>query len=148
MNFKKGYTFSFEHKRDRTLSLNIGNTQISEVRSKDFTFNFGWKKDKLNLTLRLFGRTINMTNTLNCRLETTLRDTRTRNRTLDLKNDPAPVTNGNFSLIVKPSVDYQVSTRFTLRFFAEHNLNKPAISSSFPTSFTNIGLQARFTLTN
>jgi len=148
MNFKKGYTFSFEHKRDRTLSLNIGNTQISEVRSKDFTFNFGWKKDKLNLTLRLFGRTINMTNTLNCRLETTLRDTRTRNRTLDLKNDPAPVTNGNFSLIVKPSVDYQVSTRFTLRLFAEHNLNKPAISSSFPTSFTNIGLQARFTLTN
>lgn len=145
LNFKNGLTGSLDLKMNRNVSLSTGNQMLTETRSKDFSLSVSYRKDKLEKTLNLFGRTINLKNALNSRLEVSLRDSKTRNRKLDFQGN-SDYTAGNFMLIVKPSVDYVINTKLNVRFYIEHTRNRPAISTSFPSSYTAVGFQVRFTL--
>lgn len=145
MQFQNNLTASVDFKATRNLSLSVGNQQLTETRTKDLSISFGYRIDKLNKTLKLGAREIKLENSLNSRLEISLRDTKTQNIILDSGADP-DVTAGNFMLIVKPSVDYVVNTKLNVRFYIEHSRNRPAISTSFPSSYTAIGFQVRFTL--
>jgi cell surface protein SprA len=145
LNFKNGLTAGLDLKMNRNVSLSLGNQQLTETRGKDFTLSVSYRKDKLEKTLNLFGRTVNLKNALNTRLDVTLRDSKTRNRKLDFQGN-SDFTAGNFMLIVKPSVDYVVNQKLNIRFYIEHSRNRPAISTSFPSSYTAVGFQVRFTL--
>lgn len=147
VNFKNGISASVDLKMSRNISLSIGNTQITESRTKDFSFSLSYRKDKLNKIIQLFGRTLDLKNSLNSRLEVSLRDSKTRNQKLDFEGN-ADFTSGNFMLIIKPSIDYVVNSKLNIRFYIEHTRNKPAISTSFPSSFSAVGFQVRFTLAN
>jgi cell surface protein SprA len=50
------------------------------------------------------------------------------------------------NISIKTSADYQLNSRFMVRLFFDRMINRPAISSQFPTSNTNAGLSLRFTL--
>ncbi len=145
LNFKNGLTAGLDLKMNRNVSLSLGNQQLTETRSKDFSLSVSYRKDKLEKTLVLFGRTVNLKNALNSRLEVSLRDSKTRNRKLDFEGN-SDFTAGNFMLIVKPSIDYVVNQKLNVRFYIEHTRNRPAISTSFPSSYTAVGFQVRFTL--
>ncbi len=145
LNFKNGLTAGLDLKMNRMVSLSLGNQQLTETRSKDFSLSVSYRKDKLEKTLQLFGRTVNLKNALNSRLEVSLRDNKTRNRKLDFQGN-SDFTAGNFMLIVKPSIDYVINQKLNVRFYIEHTRNRPAISTSFPSSYTAFGFQVRFTL--
>lgn len=147
INFKNGLSGTVDLKTSRNVALSVGNAQLTETRTKDFTFSISYRKDKLEKTIQLFGRTMNLQNALNTRLDVSLRDSKTRNRKLDF-NGNSDFTAGNFMLIVKPSVDYALNSKLNLRFYIEHSRNRPAISTSFPSSYTAVGFQVRFTLAN
>lgn len=147
LNFKNGISGSLDLKTSRNVSLSVGNAQLTETRNKDFSLSISWRKDKLNKSLQLFGKSLNLENSLNTRLEVSLRDSKTRNRKLDFEGN-SDFTGGNFMLIVKPSIDYVVNSKLNVRFYIEHNRNRPAISTSFPSSYTAVGFQVRFTLAN
>lgn len=144
VNFENGLTSSFDYKTSRQLSFNVGGMQLTESRSKDISISIGWRKDKLNKKIMLFGKEVHLKNSMNARVDFTYRDRITRNRTLD--QDDSPVTGGIKTIIIKPQVDYTVNRRLNIMFFMEQNINKPRISTSFPTSFTSIGFRIRFTL--
>jgi cell surface protein SprA len=144
-NFKNGLSTSLDLKMNRNVALSLGNQQLTETRAKDFSISVSYRKDKLEKTLNLFGRTVNLKNALNSRLEISLRDSKTRNRKLDFAGN-SDFTAGNFMLIVKPSVDYVVNSKLNIRFYIEHTRNRPAISTSFPSSYSAVGFQVRFTL--
>lgn len=148
MNFiwKSGLTTGLDYNRDRTLSFNIGNKQLTEGKTRDVSVNIGYRKDKLNQSIRLFGKVINLKNQLNAVCRISIRSTKTHNRTLDLEG-PDPVTQGTTTINIAPSVDYTISKRLNVRAFLEHSINRPSVASSFPTSFTNFGIQLRFSLT-
>jgi cell surface protein SprA len=145
LNFKNGLTGSLDMKMNRNVSLSIGNQMLTETRAKDFSLSVSYRKDKLEKILNLFGKTLNLKNALNSRLEVSLRDTKTRNRKLDFQGN-SDFTAGNFMLIIKPSVDYVINQKLNVRFYIEHTRNRPAISTSFPSSYTAVGFQVRFTL--
>lgn len=147
MNFKNGIQASVDFKKSRQMSLSVGNLQLTETRSNDISISISWRKEKLDKQFRLFGRDLDLQNSLQSRLEVSLRDSKTRNRMLDSEVNP-DFTGGNFMLIIKPSIDYVVNTKLNLRFYVEHTRNRPAISTSFPSSYTAVGFQVRFTLTN
>lgn len=147
MAFKNGINATIDYKQTRNLSLSLGSMQLTEMLSKELTLNIGYKKNKIKKPIKLFGKTFNLKNAFNARMEVTLRDTKTRNRTLD-SEIADPLTAGNFNLIIKPSIDYIINNRLNFRFFVERNINRPAISTSFPSSFTNIGIQLRLSITN
>ena len=44
------------------------------------------------------------------------------------------------------SADYVLNERLNVRLFYDQTINEPFVSSSFPTSNTNIGLSLRFTI--
>lgn len=144
---KNNITAGIDFKSTRNLSLSVGNLQITETKTSDLSLSFGYRIDKLNKTITIGGREVKLENGLNSRLEISLRDTKTQNIILDSDAKPT-ITSGNFMLIIKPSIDYVVNTKLNVRFYVEHTRNRPAISTSFPSSYTAIGFQVRFTLTN
>jgi cell surface protein SprA len=148
LNFawKNGLTTSFDFKRTRNIQLNVGALQLAEMRNTEMTINLNWRKDKMLKPLRILGKNIELKNSLTARFELTLRDTRMQNRRLD-SSIPEEPTGGNYSLTIKPSIDYVFSPQLTVRGYFERNVNRPVLSTSFPTSFTAVGVQARFTLT-
>lgn len=144
--WKNGLSAGIDYKTNRSLALSVGNLQMNERRDKDISLNITFRKDKLNKTIRLFGNTYDLKNALNIRLETTLRDTRTRNRTLDSKIVP-DYTQGNRTIILKPSIDYVLNNRLNVQLFMEKNINSPYTANSYPSSFTAVGFRVRFTIT-
>jgi len=47
---------------------------------------------------------------------------------------------------LKTSADMAVNEKLTIRLFYDHQLNRPKISTSFPTSNISAGLALRFSL--
>lgn len=144
--WKNGITTTLDFKRSRSLMLNIGAMQLAEMRNTEFSLNTSYRKDGLLPSLTLFGKTIQLKNTITFRLETTVRSIRQGNRKLDSQEPQLP-TGGNLNIVIKPGIDYQINTQLTVRAYVEHNRNTPLISTSFPTTFTAIGIQVQFNLT-
>ncbi|RMG19840.1 MAG: cell surface protein SprA [Bacteroidetes bacterium] len=154
MNWKNGLTSSIDYKRGRTLTFSTGNLQLTELRNQDLAVSVGFRKDRLNWNFTLFGKDIELNNSMNAQLRITMRDTRERNRSLSFSaNNPEPVLNygytrGTLNWIISPSIDYVVNTRINVKLFFEQNINRPFVSSSYNTSFSSGGVQIRFTLAN
>jgi len=140
-----GVTLQFDYKQTRILTLNVGALQLVESRNRELTLNLAWTRQRTSAPLRLFGSFIEIKNQLTTRFELTVRDTRTQNRRLDSSLLPEP-TQGNFGYTIKPSVDYNVSQQLTARAYYELSVNRPVLSTSFPTRFTAWGVQIRFTI--
>jgi cell surface protein SprA len=142
---KNGIGINFDFKKSRTLMFNVGQLQLNENHNTEVTFGANWRRDAKGQPLTIFGRELPLKNSLTVRFEMTLRNSRTQNRRLDSTNPP-DATGGNFNLIFKPSIDYQVNTQLTARLYYEYNRNEPVLSNSFPTIFQAFGVQVRLTL--
>jgi cell surface protein SprA len=151
---KGGISGQIDYKRGRQLTFNVGNLQLTELKNQDFALMFGWRKDRLNWQFRLFGRDINMKNSLNTQMRMTIRDTREINHTLSPTGLPADptlqpqTTRGALNVILSPSVDYVINKRLSAKIFFELNANRPYVANSFNTTFSSGGFQLRFTLAN
>lgn len=146
-NFKNGMTGTLEYRTDRRMMFSTGTLQMTESRSKDISFTFGYRKDKLDWHLRLFGKNIDLDNSLNAQMRFTLSDRVTRNRNLDSNTGGEP-TQGSLNAVIEPAIDYVVNTQLNVRIFWQKNITNPKTTQSFPTTFTSGGVQLRFTLGN
>lgn len=146
-NFKNGMTGTFEYRTDRRMTFSTGTLQMTESRNKDYSLTFGYRKDKLNWHFKLFGKQIDLDNSMNAQLRFTLSDRITRNRNLDSNAGGEP-TQGSLNAVIEPAVDYVVNTRLNVRIFWQKNITNPKTGQSFQTSFTSGGVQLRFTLGN
>jgi cell surface protein SprA len=152
LNFKNGLTSQIDYKRGRQFLLNVGGLQLTETRNEDVAVMVGYRKDKMNLNFRFFGRDISMKNSMNFQFQATLRDLREANHSLSQTGsttDPTLgtlTTRGALNVIVRPSVDYVVNTRINVKVFFEHNMNRPHTAQAYNTSFTSGGVQLRFSL--
>jgi cell surface protein SprA len=143
-SFKNGITTQFDFKRSRTLTFNVAQLQLNEARVTDLTISFQWMKNGLLSPITIFNRSLELKNTMTFRAEFSLRSNKTQNRRLD--SDVVEPTNGSFNVSFRISLDYMVNTQLSIQPFIQHNRNDPVISTSFPTRFTEIGVQVRFTL--
>jgi cell surface protein SprA len=57
-------------------------------------------------------------------------------------------TGGTNVISIKVSADYIINERINIKAFYDRIINKPVISSSFPTTNTNAGISLRLTLSN
>ncbi|RMG57035.1 MAG: cell surface protein SprA, partial [Bacteroidetes bacterium] len=152
MTLKNGATGQIDYKMGRQMTLNVGSLQLVEMRNQDIAVMVGYRKDKVNLNFRLFGKDINLKNSANFQFRMTLRDTKELNRTLSPAGTsgtlPPTFTRGSRNLIISPSIDYVVNTRLNVKLFFERNVNAPYTSNAYYTVFTSGGVQIRFTLAN
>jgi len=143
--WKNNINTTFDFKRRRTMALNVGSMQVNETRTTDLSINLSWRRDNGMDPITVFGKSMELKNTITYRFETTIRNSRTQNRYLDATRPPEP-TAGNLNMTFKPSIDYVVNNQLTVRVYIEHTRNSPVLSTSFPTRFTAYGVQVQFTL--
>jgi cell surface protein SprA len=82
---------------------------------------------------------------LNVRADLSIRDTKVIARRTDEGTNQ--ITSGQDLISLKTAIDYVISERLNIRVFYDHQINKPKVSLSFPTTNINTGISLRFTLT-
>jgi len=138
-----------EYKRDRTVALGMTNYQITETKSNAITIGLGYKINEVpnplgrkkgsRLPIQIMKNT-----TINLRADFTMRDNVTIIRKM-VEQQSQP-TAGQRLYSLKTSADMAVNDKLTIRLFYDHQLNRPKISTSFPTSNISAGLALRFSL--
>lgn len=141
----------FEYKKDRTVGLGLTNYQITETKSNSITIGLGYKimevpnpfgrKKGSKLPIKLMKNT-----NINFRADLTVRDNVTIIR--KMVEETSQPTAGQRLYSLKTSADMAVNEKLTIRFFYDHQLNRPKISTSFPTSNISTGISLRFSLNN
>ena len=140
---KSRITASFDYKKERNLGLNMSNSQITELNSTDLAVAFGFTKANMKLPFKVKGAIVTLENDLTFKFNFTLRDTKTTQRKIDEVNT---VTAGNVNFQLRPQLGYVLSERLNLNLYFERNINTPRITSSYPRSTTQFGIQVRFSL--
>lgn len=140
---KSRLTARAEYKTKRDLALNISNAQVTELNSKDVSFELGYTKNNVKLPFRSQGRTIVLKNDVTFRMNVTVGDTKTIQRKI---GDLNTVTNGNVNFQLRPNISYVVNQKLTLQGYFERTVNEPQVTNSYPRSTTRFGIQVRFSL--
>ncbi|MCG8308654.1 MAG: cell surface protein SprA [Cytophagales bacterium] len=140
---KSRITANIKYMKERNLGLNISNSQITELSSNDLSVTFGFTKANMKLPFKVQGAVITLKNDLTFKFNFTLRDTKTVQRKID---EVHTVTAGNVNFQLRPQLGYVLSERLNLNAYFERNVNTPRITSSYPRSTTQFGVQVRFSL--
>jgi cell surface protein SprA len=140
---KSRITASLDYKKERNLGLNISNSQITELSSNDLAVAFGFTKANMKLPFKVDGAVVTLKNDLTFKFNFTLRDTKTIQRKID---EIHTVTAGNVNFQLRPQLGYVLNERLNLNLYFERNINTPRVTSSFPRSTTQFGVQVRFSL--
>lgn len=139
---KNNITTRVEYKKDRMLSLNMTNAQVTETTSNDVTLDFGYSQEEFKVPFKIKGRTVTLENAITMRVSLTLRDAETIQRKLD---GQSTITNGNTNFQFRPSLTYKLNDQLDLTMYFERSVTEPKVSS-FKTATTAFGTQLRFSL--
>ncbi len=136
-------TANLQYKTKRDLALTVSNAQITELNSKDVSFELGFTKNNMKLPFKSQGRTVVLKNDVTFRLNTAIGNTKTIQRKI---GEDDQVTNGNINFQLRPNISYTVNQKLMLQMYFERNINEPLISISSRRATTRFGVQIRFSL--
>ncbi|GAA4433947.1 cell surface protein SprA [Ravibacter arvi] len=147
-------TGRIDYNRDRTVALNLANTQMQELFNQDLTVTLGFTKSNVAIPFKINGVRKRLKNDLTAQMSVTFRDTRSIQRKIieieeaGVKREVAEntPTAGNINFQLRPTINYVVSNRLTLQFYFERMFNDPLVSNSFYRSVSSGGVQLRFNL--
>ncbi len=134
----------FEIKKDRTITLSIPNTQVTEINGFEFIVGSGYTIPKVKFPWVLPGQKKKVTSSLNLRLDFSVRDNKTVLR--KIVEGESLASNGQKIYSLKTAADYKLSQKMTLRYFFDWVSTNPFISNNFPNSNIRSGFSLRFTL--
>jgi cell surface protein SprA len=156
-------TGRIEYRTNRTVALNITNAQVTELSTKEFVIGFGYATNSLKLPFKVGGEQRVLKNNLTARLDLSIRDNITIQRSIIDSADPDPtsptlpdgfvgraqgqITNGSKTFQLRPTIDYLLNTRLNLQFYYSQTITTPRISNAFRNSNTEGGIQLRYSLT-
>jgi len=147
LGFLNSLLASAEMRRSRNISLSFVNNQLTEVTSNEFIVGLGYrlKGIRFNLSGVMGGGKKTRTNSdLNLKLDFSLRRNKTVLRRVD--QDINQISVGQQVMTLNFSADYNLSTRFNVRFYFDKVINTPYVSNQYRTSNTKGGIALRFTL--
>ena len=141
MTWQNSLITNFEINKNRTLAFSTTNFQLTENRSDEYVVGLGYRFP--DVEIKIGGKS--RKSDLNVRADLSLRDTEVIIRRMDEGTNQ--ITSGQKIISIKTAIDYVISDRLNIRAFYDHQINKPKVSISFPTSNINTGISLRFTLT-
>ncbi|MBX2901132.1 MAG: cell surface protein SprA [Cyclobacteriaceae bacterium] len=140
---KKKLNLKFEYKTKRDLALNISNSQITELNSKDWSVDVGYTKNNMKLPFKTEGRVITLKNDVTFQMTMSVTNNRTIQRKIEEINT---VTNGNINFQLRPNVSYLVNQKLRVQAYLERSVNEPLVTNSFRRSTTRAGFKILFNL--
>ena len=144
LTMKNSMTTRFEYKKDRTISLSLSNSQITEVKGFEYIVGLGYRVQGLQLIFDGGAGQKQVSSDLDLRADVSIRNNKTIIRRIEEESNQP--TSGQSLITLKFSADYVVNNRINLKVFYDQVVTDYVVSSSFPTSNTNIGVSLRFTL--
>ncbi len=139
---KNKMSIKFDYKKERTLSLNLSNSQIAETKRNNVTMDFSVAKTEYTIPFRIRGRKVTLQNELTLRTAVSVTDSKTIQR--KISEDPE-ITNGDTNIRFRPTLDYKYNKRLNVTAYFERSIVNPRIGS-FPRRTTAFGFQVRFSL--
>ncbi len=156
---KKNITGRLEYKVERDVAMNTTNAQVTSVFVQDYVIGLGYITNRFKLPWKTRGVRKTLTNDLTMRLDLTIRDNETVQRTIIQQRDSTvaagrtltessqnQTTNGTRQIQLKPTIDYVLNQRLNIQFYFTRIVSAPKISSSFRNVVTTAGLQLRYNL--
>ncbi|MFC0771837.1 T9SS outer membrane translocon Sov/SprA [Terrimonas alba] len=146
LTFTNQLSIRTEFRKSRTLSLSLIDYQLAENRSTEMTFGFNYRKKGLPLlkNVKIGKKGMKLDNDVTFRFDFSLRDDATANSKLDQGTSFG--TAGQKVISIRPSIDYILNNRVSLKFYFDQTRNIPKISNAFPITNTRGGLQVRISL--
>ncbi len=144
--FNNSISLNFEYKKDRTISLGLTSKAITEIAGREIIAGAGYRIPGLQMPAAFTIKGKRIKADLNLKGDLSFRkNITTIRRIVEGVSQP---TGGTNIISIKVSADYVINTTISIRLFYDHIINKPVISSSFPTTNTNAGISLRLTLAN
>ena len=138
-------TGRIEYNQDRTIALNLSNSQVAELFNRDITVSIGFTRNNVPLPFKINGVKKKLKNDLTAQMNMSFRDTRAIQRKFNGENIPIA---GNINFQLRPTINYVVSNRLSFQLYFDRNFNDPLVSNSFYRSTTSGGVQVRYNLSN
>src|SRR5512133_3648339 len=146
VTWQTNLTTRLDIKKTRTASLSLANNQLIEMSTNEVTIGAGYRFDDVQFTLsNPGGGQKNLKSDLNVKADLSIRDNRTILRQMVEENMQPSA--GQRAVVVKLQADYMLGPSFNLRLFFDRTVNKPYVSTSYPSYNTNIGFSLTFSLT-
>ena len=144
MAWKNSLLTKIEFKRSRVLALSLANSQLTETGSKEYVIGIGYRIKDVEFKMFSGGKSKNISSDLDIKVDFNL----VNNKTIIRKviEDIEQITMGQQLIKIKFSTDYVVNQRLNIKIFYDRSITNPFISTTFPSSVTNIGFSLRFTL--
>lgn len=144
MIWKNSLLTRIELKRSRVLALSLANNQLTETGSQEYIIGLGYRIKDVEFKIFSGGRSKNASSDLDIKVDFNL----VNNKTVIRKviEDIEQITMGQQLIQIKFSTDYVVNQRLNIKIFYDRSITNPFVSTTFPSSITNIGFSLRFTL--
>jgi cell surface protein SprA len=144
MTWKNSLLTKVELKRTRVLALSLANNQLTETGSQEYVFGIGYRIKDVEFKMFSGGRGKKVSSDLDLKLDFNVMNNKTIIR--KVIEDVEQITMGQQLLKIKFSADYVVNQRLNIKAFYDRVITNPFISTTFPSSITNVGFSLRFTL--
>ncbi|MCD4769522.1 MAG: cell surface protein SprA, partial [Bacteroidales bacterium] len=144
LNWNNSLTTRVEWKKSRTVTLNLANNQVADIRNNELIIGTEYRFEDVQIVVKTGGRQRPLKSDLNIRLDLSIRDNKTLSRKL-IEDVNQPVA-GQRIYSIRTTSDYVLSDRFNLQVFFDHSVNDPFVATTFTTSNTNFGFSLKFTL--
>ncbi|TDN37799.1 cell surface protein SprA [Hymenobacter sp. UV11] len=154
----------------RAVALNVTNAQVTELHTTELIIGLGYAATGLKLPFRVGGEQRTLKNNLTARLDLSIRDNATIQRSILNSVDPVPaavgtggvlstaavagdpgiatsqITNGSLQVQLRPTIDYLLNARLNLQFYFTQTITQPRVSNAFRNATTEGGIQLRYSL--
>ena len=143
---KNSMTAKIEYRKQRNLALNVSSSQIVEANSDEMVIGIGYLIKDFDVILRLKNNEqTRLTNDLKLSADVSYKDIKTLLRKID--ENLTQASNGNKLFSLKILADYVFSSKINIQLFFDRQMTSPLVSTSFPISSTNFGMNVKFMLT-
>ena len=144
MKMKNSFSFRGEVKKDRTLTLNLNNSTLTDIKGVEYLLGLGYILKDVKFNTKFTGKKQTLKGDINFRADVSLRDNLTLIRSIDIENNQ--VSGGQKLFSIKFSADYILSSNLTASFYYNHQVSKYAISTTFPRQAINSGFNIIYNL--
>ena len=144
MTWKSSLLTKVEFKRSRVLALSLANNQLTETGSQEYIIAVGYRIKDVEFKMFSGGRGKKVSSDLDLKLDFNIMNNKTIIR--KVIEDVEQITMGQQVFKIKFSADYVVNQRLNIKAFYDRVITNPFISTTFPSSITNVGFSLRFTL--
>lgn len=145
VNMKNSFSFKAEWRKGRNMGLNLSSNQLVESHNNEYVVGIGYKFSDLKFSMRQGQSSKQVNNDLTLRADFSIKDTQTLVHKIELNESQA--TAGDWVTTFKFLANYVFSERISFSLFYDLQMRNPVVSTSYPTTISEVGISAKVLLT-